>query len=93
MLTSIDDYNKSIVPVIEEYFSTGSTGDVDFAVSDLRDLGYGECHHYFVKKLISAAMDSHDKEKEIASVLLSALYVDVISSDQISRVSHAPGVC
>ncbi|XP_020247481.1 programmed cell death protein 4-like [Asparagus officinalis] len=79
---SVDEYKRFIVPIIEEYFSTG---DVDFAASDLRDLGSNEYHHYFVKKLISAAMDRHDKEKEMASVLLSALYADVISSDQISR--------
>lgn len=58
---------------------------MEFAASELRDIGSDEYHYYFVKKLISAAMDRHDKEKEMASVLLSALYADVISPDQISR--------
>ncbi|XP_072971390.1 MA3 DOMAIN-CONTAINING TRANSLATION REGULATORY FACTOR 1-like [Typha angustifolia] len=80
--TPFDDYKKSVVTIIEEYFSTG---DVELAASDLRDLGSGEYHHYFVKRLVSMAMDRHDKEKEMASVLLSALYGDVISSAQISR--------
>lgn len=80
--TPLDDYKKSVITIIEEYFSTG---DVEQAASDLRELGSEEYHHYFVKKLVSTAMDRHDKEKEMASVLLSALYADVISSAQISQ--------
>ncbi|KAG6481447.1 MA3 DOMAIN-CONTAINING TRANSLATION REGULATORY FACTOR 1-like [Zingiber officinale] len=78
----IDEYKKSVVTIIEEYFTTG---DVALAATDLRDLGSAEYHHLFVKKLISMAMDRHDKEKEMASVLLSALYADLISSSEISR--------
>lgn len=78
----LDEYKKSVVSLIEEYFSTG---DVDVAASDLRELGSSEYHPYFIKRLVSMAMDRHDKEKEMASVLLSALYADVISSSQISR--------
>ncbi|THU54217.1 hypothetical protein C4D60_Mb10t22720 [Musa balbisiana] len=78
----IDDYKKSAATIIEEYFTTG---DVELAATDLRDLGTDEYHHLFVKKLVSMAMDRHDKEKEMASVLLSALYADVISSGQISQ--------
>ena len=52
---------KSTVSIIEEYFSTG---DVDTAASDLRDLGSDKYHYYFVNKLISCAMDRHDKERE-----------------------------
>ncbi|CAI9112942.1 OLC1v1013457C3 [Oldenlandia corymbosa var. corymbosa] len=78
----LDEYKKAVVTLIEEYFSTG---DVDGAASDLRDLGSSEYHPYFIKRLVSMAMDRHDKEKEMASVLLSALYADVISPAQISQ--------
>ncbi|KAG9153621.1 hypothetical protein Leryth_008551 [Lithospermum erythrorhizon] len=78
----LDEYKKSVVSLIEEYFSTG---DVHVAVSDLRELGSTEYHPYFIKRLVSIAMDRHDKEKEMASVLLSALYADVISAAQISQ--------
>jgi phosphoribosylformylglycinamidine (FGAM) synthase PurS component len=78
--TPLDDYKKSVVPVIEEYFSNG---DVKLAASDLKELGYDDFHRYFVKKLVSMAMDRHDKEKEMTSVLLSSLYGNVISSTQI----------
>ncbi|KAJ6977644.1 hypothetical protein D5086_023506 [Populus alba] len=76
----LDDYKKAVVSIIEEYFSTG---DVEVAASDLRELGSSEYHLYFIKRLVSMAMDRHDKEKEMASVLLSALYADVISPSQI----------
>ncbi|KAK3014835.1 hypothetical protein RJ639_008762 [Escallonia herrerae] len=78
----LDDYKKAVVSLIEEYFSTG---DVEVAASDLKELGSSEYHPYFIKRLVSMAMDRHDKEKEMASVLLSALYADVISAPQISQ--------
>ncbi|KAM3704072.1 hypothetical protein ACJW30_04G148800 [Castanea mollissima] len=76
----LDDYKKAVASIIEEYFSNG---DVELAASDLRDLGSSGYLPYFIKRLVSMAMDRHDKEKEMASVLLSALYADVISPDQI----------
>lgn len=78
----MDEYKKAVVSIIDEYFNTG---DVDVAASDLKELGSSEYHPYFIKRLVSMAMDRHDKEKEMASVLLSALYADVISSVQISQ--------
>ncbi|KAE8686220.1 bHLH130 protein [Hibiscus syriacus] len=76
----LDKYKKAVVSIIEEYFSTS---DVELAASDLEYLGSSEFHPYFIKRLVSMAMDRHDKEKEMASVLLSALYADVISPTQI----------
>ncbi|KAL9261966.1 MA3 DOMAIN-CONTAINING TRANSLATION REGULATORY FACTOR 1-like protein [Drosera capensis] len=78
----LDDYKKAVVSIIEEYFNNGA---VEVAVSDLEELGSSEYHPYFIKRLVSLAMDRHDKEKEMASVLLSALYADVISPAQISQ--------
>ncbi|KAK7842512.1 MA3 DOMAIN-CONTAINING TRANSLATION REGULATORY FACTOR 1 [Quercus suber] len=76
----LDDYKKAVASLIEEYFSNG---DVELAASDLREQGSSGYLPYFIKRLVSMAMDRHDKEKEMASVLLSALYADVISPDQI----------
>ncbi|XP_059304061.1 MA3 DOMAIN-CONTAINING TRANSLATION REGULATORY FACTOR 1-like isoform X2 [Lycium ferocissimum] len=78
----LDDYKKSVVSIIEEYFSTA---DVEVAASDLKELGSTEYHPYIIKRLVSMAMDRHDKEKEMTSVLLSALYADVINPTQISQ--------
>lgn len=79
---TLDDYRKLVVPVIEEYFSTG---DVSLVASELKSLGSDQFHNYFVKKLISMAMDRHDKEKEMASILLSALYADLLGSSKMSE--------
>uniref|UniRef100_A0A8I7BFG6 MI domain-containing protein n=1 Tax=Hordeum vulgare subsp. vulgare TaxID=112509 RepID=A0A8I7BFG6_HORVV len=79
---TLDDYRKLVVPVIEEYYSTG---DVELAVSELRSLGSDQFHNYFVKKLISMAMDRHDKEKEMSSILMSALYADLLDSSKMSE--------
>ncbi|KAL7597588.1 MA3 DOMAIN-CONTAINING TRANSLATION REGULATORY FACTOR 1 [Lactuca sativa] len=78
----LDEYKKKVASIINEYFTTG---DVDLAASELRELGSSEYHSYFIKRLVSMAMDRHDKEKEMTSVLLSALYSDVISSTQIKQ--------
>ncbi|KAI7750108.1 hypothetical protein M8C21_025927 [Ambrosia artemisiifolia] len=78
----LDEYKRKVASIIDEYFTTG---DVDLAASELRELGSSEYHPYFIKRLVSMAMDRHDKEKEMASVLLSALYSDVISSTQIKQ--------
>ena len=72
---SMEEYKGNIGSIIKEYFSTN---DVASVVVDLADLGCLSYHHYFVKKLISMAMDRHDREKEVVVVLLSSLYADVI---------------
>ncbi|XP_047316859.1 MA3 DOMAIN-CONTAINING TRANSLATION REGULATORY FACTOR 1-like [Impatiens glandulifera] len=82
MCDPLDEYKKTVASIIEEYFGTC---DVDMAASDLRELGSRQYLPYFVKRLVSMAMDRHDKEKEMTSVLLSALYADIISSTQISQ--------
>ncbi|CAF2087107.1 unnamed protein product [Brassica napus] len=46
---------------------------------DLREIGLSEYHPYFVKRLVSIAMDRNHKEKEKAS----GLYAVVVSPDQI----------
>ncbi|KAF5732185.1 hypothetical protein HS088_TW18G00876 [Tripterygium wilfordii] len=85
----LDDYKKAVVSLIEEYFSTG---DVEVASSDLRELGSTDYHPYFIKRLVSRAMDRHDREKEMASVLLSALYADVISPAHIRDEAAEEGL-
>lgn len=68
--------------LVEEYFALD---DVMSMAMDLHTLGSPNYHHYFVKKLILMALDCNDWEKEMASMLLLALYVDVIEPDQIAN--------
>ncbi|KAJ7532356.1 hypothetical protein O6H91_13G000400 [Diphasiastrum complanatum] len=79
---SLEEFKEKVVLLVEEYFTTGNVADT---ASDLRDLGSPNYHHHFVKKLISMALDRHDREKEMASVLLSALYADVIDPEQLAK--------
>ncbi|CAK7352732.1 unnamed protein product [Dovyalis caffra] len=66
ILNPLDDYKKIVVSIIKEYFSIG---DVEVATSDLRELGSTEYHSYFIKRLISMAIEMNDKEKEMVSDL------------------------
>ncbi|XP_068640446.1 MA3 DOMAIN-CONTAINING TRANSLATION REGULATORY FACTOR 2 [Aristolochia californica] len=77
-----EEYKKKAIVIVEEYFATD---DVDFAVNEMRYLANPGNHFYFVKKLVSMAMDRHDKEKEMAAVLLSALYADVIEPPDVYK--------
>ncbi len=65
--------------LVEEYFALD---DVMSMAMDLHTLGSLNYHHYFVEKL---ALDCHDWEKEMASMLLLALFVDVVEPDQITK--------
>lgn len=67
---------------MEEYFDND---DVVSTVNELRELGMQAYHFYFVKRLVSMAMDRRDKEKEMASILLSSLYGDVIDPQQVYK--------
>ncbi|KAH0453007.1 hypothetical protein IEQ34_017331 [Dendrobium chrysotoxum] len=81
MVLAVNEHG-AVAPIVKEYFTTG---DVELATFDLRDLDLDEHHHYFIKKQISTAVDRHTKEKEMASALPSALYADVISASHISH--------
>ncbi len=39
----------------------------------MQELDEAEYNHFFVKKVITRAMDKHNHEREMASILLSAL--------------------
>ncbi len=60
--------------LIQEYFSSGDQAE---ALTALEEAAEPELHHYFVKKLLTMSLDKHDHEREMASMLLSALYSEV----------------
>ena len=41
--------------------------------------------HHFVKRAVVMSMDRHDREREMVSVLLSALYGDVLAADDVEK--------
>ncbi|XP_073305221.1 MA3 DOMAIN-CONTAINING TRANSLATION REGULATORY FACTOR 2 [Primulina huaijiensis] len=77
-----EEFKKKATVIVEEYFDND---DVISTADELRELEMPSYNYYFVKKLISMAMDRHDKEKEMASILLSKLYGDVVDSPQLYK--------
>ena len=82
MADAVQEYKGKVVALIHEYFTTG---DVSEAAASLKDLHSTSFHHCFVKKLVSSALDRHDREKEMAASLLSSLYGDLISREQMAK--------
>ncbi|CAL1385063.1 unnamed protein product [Linum trigynum] len=78
----LDGYKRKATVIVEEYFATD---DVVSTANELRELKLPSYSYYFVKKLVSMAMDRHDKEKEMTAVLLSALYAEVIDPSQVYK--------
>ncbi|WIA38524.1 hypothetical protein OEZ86_001845 [Tetradesmus obliquus] len=76
-------YKQEVNAIVEEYFSSG---DVSNAADSLSELGPVETMgHYFVKRLVTLALDRKDKEREMASSLLSNLYAEVLSGEQVQK--------
>ncbi|RDX66478.1 Programmed cell death protein 4, partial [Mucuna pruriens] len=78
----LENYKKKATVIVEEYFATD---DVVATMNELKELGKPEYGYYFVKKLVSMSMDRHDKEKEMAAILLSALYADIFHPSQVYK--------
>ncbi|KAB2603422.1 programmed cell death protein 4-like [Pyrus ussuriensis x Pyrus communis] len=79
---NFEEYKKKATIVVEEYFATD---DITSTANKLIELDRPTYSYYFVKKLVSKAMDRHDKEKEMAAVLLSGLYADYIDPPQVYK--------
>ena len=69
-----------ISSIAEEYFSSG---DIQNAADSLDEMEAPQFMYWAVKRLVTAAMDKRPHEREMASVLLSALYGEAVSSDQM----------
>ncbi|RLN91189.1 hypothetical protein BBJ28_00003295 [Nothophytophthora sp. Chile5] len=75
------ELKKRIIEILDEYFTSG---DADEVKSSLEELDEPEFHYEVVKRAITMAMDKHDKERELVSRLLSALYLDGLTAAQIA---------
>ncbi|OAY71367.1 hypothetical protein ACMD2_22788, partial [Ananas comosus] len=73
-------YKEEIVTIIHEYFLSD---DIPELIRSLQDLSLPQYNPVFIKKLITLAMDRKNREKEMASVLLSALSMDFFSTEDI----------
>ncbi|CAI9777997.1 unnamed protein product [Fraxinus pennsylvanica] len=80
--SEFEEYKKKAIIIVEEYFAND---DAISTANELIELEMSSYNYYFVKKLVSVAMDRHDKEKEMAAVLLSSLYGNVIDPPQVYK--------
>jgi len=73
-------FKAGVANILDEYFVSGDADEVKKA---LKELGYSDLLHEFVKIVISRSLDKHDRERELASELLPHLYPDIISYAKI----------
>ncbi len=66
--------NPQVAQLLDEYLDSG---DIDEAAQSLQELDLPRYDHWFVKRAVTLAMDRHDREREMVSMLLSALYSEV----------------
>ncbi|KAL0364486.1 UNVERIFIED_CONTAM: ma3 domain-containing translation regulatory factor 3 [Sesamum angustifolium] len=71
---------EEVYAIIHEYFLSD---DIPKLIRSLEVLGMPEYNPTFLKKLITLAMDRRNREKEIASVILSALHMEIFSAENI----------
>lgn len=78
----IKAYKQAVLAILEEYYVNG---DIQDAATTLQELGEPPFHHFFVKKVVTLAMDKNDREHEMAANLLSSLYHEIIQADQMQK--------
>jgi programmed cell death protein 4 len=75
------EIKKRIIEIIDEYLISA---DADEVKSSLKELDEEEFNYEVVKRAITISMDKNDKERELVSRLLSALYLNGLTPSQIS---------
>eukprot|EP00899_Mesostigma_viride_P013033 jgi/Mesvir1/21730/Mv04140-RA.2 len=75
------EFKKKALVIVEEYFTSCDIGETARA---LLELGQPQHHAFFIKRLVTTAMDRRDREREMAAVLLSSLYGEVLTRAQVA---------
>ncbi|CAI7822083.1 unnamed protein product [Closterium sp. NIES-54] len=76
----LQDFKARSSLIVAEYFESG---DVVEVARSLEELAFPDLHHHLVKRLVTMALDRNNREREMASQLLSALFQDVLPTDQV----------
>ncbi|KAK4794444.1 hypothetical protein SAY86_012438 [Trapa natans] len=69
----IKNFKAKAQSIIQEYFISGDISEVISCLEMDKDANSGQLNSIFIKKLVTLAMDRKNREKEMASVLLSSL--------------------
>lgn len=75
-------YKSLITKMTEEFFESSDVHEVGLILDQTEQPLY---QHYFVKRLVTLAMDRGNREKEAAACLLSTLYPYHLDQSQIQR--------
>jgi hypothetical protein len=75
-------YKEAAVSALKEFLACG---DVAEAARTLKELDEPDFTHLFVKWAVTLGLDEHDRQRELISNLLSSLYADVITPQQVQR--------
>ncbi|CAH1258484.1 PDCD4 [Branchiostoma lanceolatum] len=76
-----EEVEKTIKPVIQEYFEHGDTSEV--AVT-LGELNLGHKKHEIATHAVSMALDKHDSHREMTSRLISDLYGNILTHREMA---------
>lgn len=76
------DYKTEVLRIVEEYFDSG---DISNVAESLEELQLTDYSYYFIKRLIATALDRKNRERELASILISSLYAEAIPTDQLQK--------
>ncbi|XP_019644335.1 PREDICTED: programmed cell death protein 4-like isoform X4 [Branchiostoma belcheri] len=76
-----EEVEKTIKPVIQEYFEHGDTNEV--AVT-LGELNLGHKKHEIATHAVSMALDKHDSHREMTSRLISDLYGKILTQKEMA---------
>ncbi|XP_078587274.1 programmed cell death protein 4-like isoform X1 [Branchiostoma floridae x Branchiostoma japonicum] len=76
-----EEVEKTIKPVIQEYFEHGDTNEV--AVT-LGELNLGHKKHEIATHAVSMALDKHDSHREMTSRLISDLYGNILNQQEMA---------
>ncbi|GMH35363.1 hypothetical protein BSKO_03231 [Bryopsis sp. KO-2023] len=79
---TVQAFKLAAQTVIREYFESSDVDEVAESLIEMEDPGL---NHIFVKHAIQLALDRRDREREMISVLLSTLYPQVLTGDQLGQ--------
>jgi hypothetical protein len=68
--------------LLSEYFSSGDTAE---AVATLKEIDESKHHPWFVKRVLTSAMDRRPRHKEMVCVLLSEMYNEILKREDIEE--------
>ncbi|XP_013380848.1 programmed cell death protein 4-like [Lingula anatina] len=77
-----NDLVQVVEPILKEYLECGDTEDV---LSSLQEMNLGENAHKLPEMAVSLALDRKAHHRELTSILISDLYGNILSQDDVAK--------